>query len=402
MNVLAATRLLAIAGELPRYVVMCRTGSHKYAWRDRALTLADAGAHLTGRQTVGAELRRHDGRTYALAWDVDDTIGWQGLTAAAVALARSGARPLLVRSPAQRGGHLWLLFADPIDPLAGHAAASAIVPALAKVGEHWPRPDRQAIRLPGGWYQTQARGVHAAGWCQVAVVPPVPPVTWVAGPAVGDLLLYSTTPAPWLDAWLPHNFTANPPAPAPAHRATVGSDRPAAGPAGARPLPAAAADPGWQVRHGTQATRLYFWFTATDVAAWFNARYTARDLLPPEASGYGRATWRGERTASVTYRPDGGWVDHGAGGRTADGHRDGGDALALYCRVNGLSRSQALHTLARELIVQARADVEAAARAGRPPADWVAALLSPAGWRYYDAHRAAQAPAATAHDRSHP
>jgi hypothetical protein len=134
--------------------------------------------------------------------------------------------------------------------------------------------------------------------------------------------------------------------------------------------------------------RLYFWITDGEVAAWFNERHGARELLPPERNGYGLAVWRGERTASVGYTADNGWVDFGAGGVRGDGRRDGGDALDLYCRLRELSRAQALRGVAREMVLAARRELEEAARSARVPADWVVAITSPAGWAYYDRLRA--------------
>jgi len=381
----APGRLLEIAGDLGRYVVMRRAGPIKYSWRYRPLTRSDAAAHLNGWLTIGTELRRQDGTSCALAWDGDTAADWLALAEASRTLARAGARPLLERSPAGRGGHLWLLFQEPIDPGAGHAAAHQMAPALESLAERWPRPDMQAIRLPGGYYHSEARGVCAAGWCRVALITPEGPPAWLHGPtAMAGLLDDAVTPASWVRATLPTDYLpANPPARAAATPPPAPPSPVISAPTG-RLLPTAAGDPRWLAAVGVARHTMYFWVRPQEVTAWFNVRHPPRELLPPDPNGYGRAIWRGERTASVGYRPDGGWVDHGQGGRRADGSRDGGDPLDLYCRLHSLTRAQALRQVTREMISEASIELAAAASARRHPAAWVAAVLSPAGWYYYD------------------
>jgi len=135
---------------------------------------------------------------------------------------------------------------------------------------------------------------------------------------------------------------------------------------------------------------LWFQFTPTQLAAWYNERNQVQDILPSEKNGMGLASWRSERTASVGLRQDG-WVDFGA--RRADGKQDGGDALELTVRVSQEAKQEVMREMARQLVREAREAMESAAWAGEPPPAWVQPFMSPAGWQRY---RALQAEAAHA------
>lgn len=130
---------------------------------------------------------------------------------------------------------------------------------------------------------------------------------------------------------------------------------------------------------------MWFRFSDAQLIEWYNSHHHVRDILPPEANGYGLATWRSERTASVGYLDEENvFVDFGAGARKANGKQDGGDALELQVRVGGLSKSDVLSQVARELNREGRAALEDAAREGKEPPEWAQELLTENGWAYYD------------------
>jgi hypothetical protein len=369
-----AAYLAQVAGDGGRHIEMQPMGADKYQWRAGAVTPALAARHLRGAVTLGAELCQADGTTFALCWDTDTADGWQQLQRAVQQLEAADAHPVLERSPAARGGHLWLFFREAVDSARARATAHLHAPVLATIGEAWPDPAgrRIAVRLPAGFY----RRPGVAAWCELA---DAAGAAWCTGVDAMALILGARMPATWvmpLEVRMPASLALPPPSLVINSVSAVGD--------GLRSLPAAAHDPRWLGQYGRVRDRLYFWITDGEVAAWFNARHVVRDLLPPERTGYGLAVWRGERTASVRYTADNGWVDFGAGGLRADGRRDGGDVLELYCRLQDRSRADVLREAAREMVAVARRELEEAARAGRGPVAWVATVTSPAGWAYYD------------------
>ncbi len=369
-----AAYLAQVAGDGRRHIEMQSMGADKYQWRAGAVTPALAARHLRGAVTLGAELRQADGTTFALCWDTDTADGWQQLHRAAQQLEAANADPVLERSPAARGGHLWLFFREAVDSVRARATAHLHAPVLMTIGEAWPDPAgrRIAVRLPAGFY----RRPGVAAWCELA---DADGAVWRTGVDAIALILGARMPATWvmpLEARVPASSALPPP--------SLVINSVSAVVRGMRSLPAAAHDPRWLEQYGRVRDRLYFWITDGEVAAWFNARHVVRDLLPPERNGYGLAVWRGERTASVRYTADNGWVDFGAGGLRADGRRDGGDVLELYCRLQDRSRADVLREAAREMVAVARRELEEAARGGRGPVAWVATVISPVGWAYYD------------------
>jgi hypothetical protein len=79
-------------------------------------------------------------------------------------------------------------------------------------------------------------------------------------------------------------------------------------------------------------------------------------------------------------------VDFSARSLQPDGRHDGGDPLELAARRNGESKAAKANTLreaARMLVREARAALEAAARAGEEPPTWVAQIMTEAGWQRY-------------------
>src|SRR5262249_28591457 len=124
-------------------------------------------------------------------------------------------------------------------------------------------------------------------------------------------------------------------------------------------------------------------FTPRFIADLYNQRHSVEDLLPNETNGYGLASWRGERTASVkTSVKMQRWSDFGASARRDDGSPDGGDALELQVRLSGAPKPEVMQeVVTRELLPIARTALEQAARSGQaPPSQFI---IRPAGYRHY-------------------
>ncbi len=392
------TWLLHIAGDLPRHIVMPKDGPKKYDWRPAPLTRELLRRHLDWEITLGSEQRWASGRTFALCWDADTPDDFARHQASAQRLLASGARPVLERSPSRQhpgGGRLWLFFQTAVAPGRAWATAVRHAPDLAhrtihqgKSGaitepwECWPTlhaaPDEvtRQVRLPGGYFQR----ADDAGPCPLALVTPDGPLHWAVGREAVALTYRARTPANWVTEPAPpapakdHRLPPSPPRVLDTHPAMLTTDQ---------PLPAAATDAQWQTRTRGRHHTWHFWVTDKEAIAWFNARHDVRELLPTEANGYARATWRGERTPSVAYVAPNGWIDYGHSTR-ADGRRDGGDAFDALCRREGLERSQALQNIVLPaLLKEASALLEAAARSGVGPPGWVAAMTAPAGWAHY-------------------
>jgi hypothetical protein len=81
------------------------------------------------------------------------------------------------------------------------------------------------------------------------------------------------------------------------------------------------------------------------------------------------------------------WCDFGE--TKPNGKKVTGDALQLYSRVHGVSRSEVFRETYQEMCDQALIELERSARDGRGPAKWVAEITSPLGWRHYDKLRRA-------------
>lgn len=69
--------------------------------------------------------------------------------------------------------------------------------------------------------------------------------------------------------------------------------------------------------------------------------------------------------------------------RQPDGRPDGGDALELLCRVSPEGKSAVMRRLGREMVTEARMELEQAAQRGVLPPQWVQAIMSEAGWSQY-------------------
>lgn len=392
---LVVARLAQIAGDLERWIEMAPSGSaEKYLWRTGVVTPELVERHLAGEITVGAELRRRDGRTHALIWDVDDkepAQSWPVLLAVGGKLLASGAVPILARSP-RRGGHLWLVFVAPVDPGAARATAERHAPELVGVTESWPTRDgsRQAVRLLGGRY----RGHDDAGneiqdWVPHTRFGEV--FEWVTGWEAAALALTARTPAAWVTE----------PAPPVAAGGARRSPRAAEGrgipvldaqlvePLEEPPLPAAAADPVWRRRNWERRGRMEAWILPEQAAAWYNALGSCEGLYDADPRGrrdergYALAFWRGEQTPSVWFLSADAWIDYGDRGRRPDGRRDGGDRLELRRRLEGVTRPQLLTQVTVEMARAVREELRGAAKASQGVAGWAAAVTSPVGWALY-------------------
>lgn len=372
----AAALLVEIAGPEPVHIEMAARGPRKYYDVHRRLSVQDARAHLSGRSTRGATLRHPGGMTHALCYDADTQGDWLRLLEAAWRLSEQGYLPLLEESPARRGGHLWIVFAELVRGTSAHRHVLQLAPGLAQITERWPAAGGQKVRLPGGLYVRP--GVRA--WCRLYDAQGR--LLSTDGSGAAGVLLDWQTPAQLVPAFpdavpaaLPNIAVAQHSRPAPA-RTTPGT------PGG---------DEQWQRKYGR-----YFWFrfTPSQLASWYNERTRIEDLLPSEQNGMGLASWRGERTASVGLRQDG-WVDFGASARREDGKQDGGDALELQVRVTQETKPEVMRQIAQQLLREAREAMESAAWRGEPPPAWVQPFLTEAGWQRYHALRAEAARAAS-------
>ncbi len=167
--------LLRVAGDLLRHITMAPRGERKYIERPNRRHPQPAPIirelllhHLEGRITLGSWLANQDGSTWAVVWDADDTERWKILLRTGRKLLASGAKPIAERSPVKGehagGGHLWIIFREPVDPRAARATAEKHAPELESFPEFWPRAG--AVRLLGGYYR---RGETSA-WCEAAAL----------------------------------------------------------------------------------------------------------------------------------------------------------------------------------------------------------------------------------------
>lgn len=396
----AAALLLALAGPGTEHIEMSRSGTKKYYTIFRPLTERDLLDHLCGGKARGALCQYPDGQTRGLGWDEDTTEGWATLRDAARLLAAAGYMPLLEPSPAGRGGHLWLIFDALVDASAAQRHINDIAPALASVREYWPGPlDAKRwnkVRLPAGAYTRP--GINQ--WCQVVSVSDGE--TSIDGLSAARLLLTHQTPAtvvppptteresqateraPSSEAMEPHGEQDAPHSHKQGHiianiLSPTSNMRPG------ESHPAQNSDRQWQSRYGhtEEGQRLWFAFTPQYLASWYNANHDVRELLPSERNGYGLATWRGEHTASVAFRHEQ-WTDFGASARRPDGTQDSGDALELHVRLTQTPKSDILRQAAKDLVAQARSDLESAARAGQPIPAWIEEIITDAGCVHYE------------------
>jgi hypothetical protein len=378
----AARLLLEIAGPAEEHIEMSRTGPAKYYTVPRPITLDDCVKHLRGIKTRGAQLRHPQGMTRALAFDADTQRiypGWWWMLGAAQVLTEAGYRILLEPSPAGRGGHLWIIFDALVDARSARRQVCELAPVLADLREYWPGPPHaltwNKVRLPGGRYVSPER----SAWCKLYDVEGRLLAT--NGLTAAQVLLRHQTPAsivPFLKA----DEQEPPPDEARLHSTT-----PAPRPLQETKMPEPRA-PGLrqQQKYGEVSRFLWFHYDPSQLAAWYNARHTVDDLLTFDRTGMtnAEALGRPERTPSVgSTRDRQHWADFGAAAREDDGRPTGGDVLELLIRTSGRSKAEVLRELGREMVADARAELErAAARQVDPPA-WVQAIMSEAGWNHY-------------------
>jgi hypothetical protein len=391
----AAALLLSLAGPSDEHIEMSRTADKKYYTVSRPLTERDLLDHLRGGKARGALCHYPDERTWGLGWDEDTAAGWAVLQDAARTLVAVGYRPILEPSPAGRGGHLWIIFDALVNTNNARQHIYSIAPVLATIKEYWPGPQDakrwNKVRLPGGKYVRP----RINAWCQLISVSDGE--TSHDGLSAAQVLLAHQTPATIVavsssdkeesraeDGMLPgkaqdesnvHEQETNIAANANPTSKLLPGDR----------SPRQSVDSKWQATYGQsdERQRLWFSFTPQYLASWYNAHHDIRDLLPSERNGYGLASWREEQTASVAMRNDR-WTDFGASARRPDGRQDGGDALELQARLTRTTKSDILRKAAKQLVVQARTELESAAQAGQSLPTWIEEIVTDAGRAHYE------------------
>jgi len=372
----AAARLLVeIAGPEPVHIEMSPYGPKKYYEVHRPLTARDTRLHLQGWKTKGASLRHPDGMTRALCYDADTPADWQHLVEAAQLLPYGDYLPLLEPSPVQEGehaggGHLWIVYDGLVKASWAKQHVLQFAPSLRHIKESWPGPGNHKVRLPAGKYVKPG----FAAWCMLT--DGEGNILAMDGLSAGRVLLASQTPA----TQVPEYPASGAVGPCPGPACSPNDDHQAQDEQEQSLMQLApGVDARWQQRYGRF---LWFQFTPTQLAAWYNERHKVAAILPPEKNGMGLASWRGEQTASVGLREDG-WVDFGASARRTDGKQDGGDALELTVRITEEAKPEVMREIARQLVSEAREALERAAHCDEQPPPWVQAFMSEAGWEHY-------------------
>jgi hypothetical protein len=286
---------------------------------------------------------------------------------------------------------LFLPWANPIfdalvDARAARRHVCELAPVLADVREYWPGPAHAVkwnkVRLPGGRYVTPGKST----WCKL----------YDAngsrlsdhGLAAARVLLTSQTPAsivpplPSDEQEMPQGADDRPTSQA--ERSPSQNDVPQPNTPAARKEDASG--PQQQQKYGEATRFLWFRYSPAQVADWYNERHTVDDLL--DFNRYGmtnaEALGRPERTPSLgSTRDRQHWADFGAAAREDDGRPIGGDVLELLVRTSGQSKAQVLRALGREMVAEARAELERAAARQVDPPMWVQQIMSEAGWNHY-------------------
>jgi hypothetical protein len=374
-----ATKLLvAIAGPEPVHIEMSARGPKKYYEVHRPLDERDARAHLLGYRTKGATLRYPDGRTRALCYDADTPDDWQRLLETARTVAAHNYLPLLEASPVGRGGHVWIIFTDLVCADAAQRHLLFLAPALQAISEYWPGAPNK-VRLPAGKYVKPG----FTAWCTLADAQGTHLAT--DGPGAAQILLSYLTPAELMPATaLEYDAVKQG-----AELVNMSNGQEAQEQASAR-VAMGQVDTRWQQQY--HGSTLWFQFTPRQLAILYNERHPLSELVPLEQNGMAFSPSVQERTPSTAITRDGqAWVDFSAGSLQPDGKHDGGDALELAARRNGeskVAKSATLREAARMLVREARDTLERAARAGEEPPEWVATIMTEAGWQRYHSLRA--------------
>lgn len=373
----AAYLLLDIAGDTPSAIIMPGENGKKYKTVHRPLTLLDMRDHLTGRKTYGATLKHSKGTTTrALCFDTDDKptdiATWQTIQEAATLLIAEGYKPLLEPSPANRGGHMWLIFSDRVNTRAAYSQVVSIAPQLAEVGEYWPSGRNQKVRLPAGRYVTAT----SSQWTHLLDGDREENAKNEAAPRNRlTILLSNLTPATLIPIAEPEDQPA-PGRPAQPERSAQQHHRTATN------------EPDETHRRKYGDHKMWVaWPDEQYLIDRFNETHSIDDLAQPERNGMINAAeiGRPERTASVGVTPDGKrYTDFGAEARQPDGSQDGGDPLEYKCRKENRDKADVLRELGRELNRAASKEILRAARAGEPLPAWIIDILSPTGRQVYN------------------
>ncbi len=369
----AARLLVDIAGPESVHIEMSARGPKKYYEVHRELCERDARAHLLGWKTKGATLRHPDGMTRALCYDADTHGDWQLLMNAARTLAKSGYVPLLEASPVGRGGHLWIIYTDVVCAAWARCHVLELAPLLADIAESWPGVGHRLrkVRLPGGKYVQPG----LSQWCMLSDGHGNILATNGQG-AARVLLDYQTSaalvPTYPLESYTVEQVRGN----CMILNATTQRQH--------DPRDLRQVDSRWREQFNRT---LWFQFTPRQLAAIYNERHPLPAMLPVEQNGMAFSPSVAERTPSTAITKDGqAWVDFSARTREPDGKHDGGDALELAARHNGetrTSKSGTMREIARDLVREAKAALEDAARADELPPAWVASIMTEAGWQHY-------------------
>jgi DNA-directed RNA polymerase subunit M/transcription elongation factor TFIIS len=400
----AAALLLAIAGQHEKHIIMPRRHESKYLEVKRPLTLEDMANHLAGGEARGAPCSYENDQTRALCKDADDIDSWTILEQAAKKLAQQGYIPLLEESPADRGGHLWIIFDQLVNATTAREAVYQIAPELREITEYWPAPPDaekwNRVRLPGSYYYNSGEGRETVkGWCRLLNV--ATGETSRDGKEAAALLLASLTPAAIVPPAPAQNAQPCPP-PASAETSTARTEQPRASVEDESGCKLPLVDEKWEQKNGKiTETKLYFAIMPEYAARWFNEHHTLEEIHPREKNGFALSPNGAERTASTSYHigPDGQerYTDHSAHGSRPDGTKDSGDALQLAVKVWGVSKSSLLYETTKEISQKSRAALEEAARAGQPIPAWLEepCIITPAGrkrhaWLKAQAARQAQ------------
>ncbi len=130
---------------------------------------------------------------------------------------------------------------------------------------------------------------------------------------------------------------------------------------------------------------LWFRYTPAQVAAWYNERHTVDDLVEfDHKMANAEEIGRPERTPSLgSTRDQQHWADFGSSSRQDDGRPDGGDVLELLIRTSSEGKAEILRQIGRDMVAEARAELESAALADLDPPTWVQEMLSESGWNHY-------------------
>jgi len=292
-------------------VMQNQSENDKYVTRKGPLTATDIKRHLLCEIAVGAGLFQcsPDGERQAqcFAWDTDDDLPL--LLRSADLLRARGLYPIIDGNPSDaKRGHLWLLFNRPLNAAHAIAGIEAIALELATLAERFPNPgakNGQRIRIPGGGYVEKGFGtIPIPVPFLSSIVNGVP--QWVAGntPAAWRIIAASVSDASLLPLASP---SSSPESEMRQETPTLPSTR-----SQAKPIRATDA------------------FTGGFDYRRFNNEHPIEHQVEIGRDNKFLASWRNERTASVTFYPkDGHWWDYGRNGR------NGRDAWGLWCAING-------------------------------------------------------------------